>query len=89
MLVGVTREFLESIEKNVIYQRPAWRVDNALVDMHRDSVLLMSDHSLFTHGIEMPLRTCCVQRIIVTLCACGILEYVVAVVAIFLSVNNL
>ncbi|XP_022636729.1 inositol-pentakisphosphate 2-kinase isoform X2 [Vigna radiata var. radiata] len=50
MLVGVTREFLESIEKNVIYQRPAWRVDNALVDMHRDSVLLMSDHSLFTHG---------------------------------------
>ncbi|BAT77745.1 inositol-pentakisphosphate 2-kinase-like isoform X1 [Vigna umbellata] len=50
MLVGVTREFLESIEKNVIYQRPAWRVDNALVDMHRDSVLLLSDHSLFTHG---------------------------------------
>jgi len=58
MLVGVTREFLESIEKKVIYQRPAWRVDNALVDMHRDSVLLLSDHSLFTHGIEMPLRTC-------------------------------
>ncbi|XP_027908598.1 inositol-pentakisphosphate 2-kinase-like isoform X2 [Vigna unguiculata] len=50
MLVGVTREFLESIEKKVIYQRPAWRVDNALVDMHRDSVLLLSDHSLFTHG---------------------------------------
>jgi len=52
MLVGVTREFLESVEKNVIYQRPAWRVDNARVDMHRDSVLLLSDHSLFTHGIE-------------------------------------
>ncbi|KAL3022727.1 hypothetical protein AAZX31_04G029500 [Glycine max] len=50
MLVGVSREFLELVEKNVICQRPAWRVDNAQVDMHRDSVLLMSDHSLFTHG---------------------------------------
>lgn len=50
MLVGVTKEFLESIEKNVIYQRPSWRVDNARVDMQRDSVLLLSDHSLFTHG---------------------------------------
>ena len=58
MLVGVSREFLELVEKNVICQRPAWRVDNARVDMHRDSVLLMSDHSLFTHGIEMPLRAC-------------------------------
>lgn len=58
MLVGVSREFLELVEKNVIRQRPAWRVDNAQVDMHRDSVLLMSDHSLFTHGIEMPLRAC-------------------------------
>ena len=51
MLVEVPREFLELVEKNVIRQRPAWRVD-----MHRDSVLLMSDHSVFTHGIEMPLR---------------------------------
>ncbi|KAG5048062.1 hypothetical protein JHK85_009165 [Glycine max] len=37
MLVGVSREFLELVEKNVIRQRPAWRVDNAQVDMHRDS----------------------------------------------------
>ncbi|KAL5144466.1 Inositol-pentakisphosphate 2-kinase [Glycine soja] len=50
MLVEVPREFLELVEKNVIRQRPAWRVDNARVDMHRGSVLLMSDHSLFTHG---------------------------------------
>lgn len=56
MLVEVPREFLELVEKNVIRQRPAWRVDNARVDMHRGSVLLMSDHSVFTHGIEMPLR---------------------------------
>ncbi|XP_027354629.1 inositol-pentakisphosphate 2-kinase-like isoform X2 [Abrus precatorius] len=50
MLVRVSREFLELVEKNVICQRPAWRVDTAQVNMHRDSVLLMSDHSLFTHG---------------------------------------
>ncbi|RDX73590.1 Inositol-pentakisphosphate 2-kinase [Mucuna pruriens] len=50
MLVEVSSEFLELVEKNVICQRPAWRVDNAQVDMQRDSVLLMSDHSLFTHG---------------------------------------
>ncbi|KAL2342539.1 hypothetical protein Fmac_003824 [Flemingia macrophylla] len=50
MLNGVSKKFLESVEKNVICQRPAWRVDDAQVDMHRDSVLLMSDHSLFTHG---------------------------------------
>ncbi|KAF5747135.1 inositol-pentakisphosphate 2-kinase-like isoform X1 [Tripterygium wilfordii] len=46
----VSREFLESIEKKVIFQRPAWRVDAARVDMSRDSVLLMSDHSLFPLG---------------------------------------
>ncbi|XP_057434977.1 inositol-pentakisphosphate 2-kinase-like isoform X2 [Lotus japonicus] len=50
MHVLVSREFLESVEKNIIYQRPAWRVDSAQVDKHCDSVLLMSDHSLFTHG---------------------------------------
>ncbi|KAI4316844.1 hypothetical protein L6164_024784 [Bauhinia variegata] len=48
--VLVSREFLESIEKNVICQRPAWRVDTAQVDAHCDSVLLLSDHSLFPHG---------------------------------------
>ncbi|KAJ1378881.1 Inositol-pentakisphosphate 2-kinase, partial [Sesbania bispinosa] len=50
MHVRVSREFLESVEKNVICQRPAWRVDTAQVDMHCDSVLLMSDHSLFIPG---------------------------------------
>ncbi|KAK7310919.1 hypothetical protein RJT34_08718 [Clitoria ternatea] len=50
ILVQVSREFLELAEKNVICQRPVWRVDSAQVDMDRDSVLLMSDHSLFTHG---------------------------------------
>ncbi|XP_061350834.1 inositol-pentakisphosphate 2-kinase-like [Gastrolobium bilobum] len=50
MLVLVSREFLESVQKDVICQRPPWRVDTAQVDTHCDSVLLMSDHSLFTHG---------------------------------------
>ncbi|KAL2346308.1 hypothetical protein Fmac_000308 [Flemingia macrophylla] len=49
MLIGVSKKFLESVEKNVICQRLTWRVDDAQVDIHRDSVLLMSDHSLFTH----------------------------------------
>ncbi|XP_028766319.1 inositol-pentakisphosphate 2-kinase [Neltuma alba] len=50
MNVPVSREFLESVEKNFICQRPAFRVDTAQIDMHSDSVLLMSDHSLFPHG---------------------------------------
>ncbi|KEH36180.1 inositol-pentakisphosphate 2-kinase-like protein [Medicago truncatula] len=50
MHVKVSRGFLESIEKNVICQRPAGRVDTAQLDMHCDYVLLMSDHSIFTHG---------------------------------------
>ncbi|CAL0323823.1 unnamed protein product [Lupinus luteus] len=50
--VSVSREFLESVEKNVISQRPAWRVDAAGVDTHCDFGLLMSDHSLFAHGSQ-------------------------------------
>ncbi|XP_004500991.1 inositol-pentakisphosphate 2-kinase-like isoform X2 [Cicer arietinum] len=50
MHVQVSTGFLELVEKNVICQRPAWRVDTAQVDMHCDYVLLMSDHSLFAHG---------------------------------------
>ncbi|XP_065882022.1 inositol-pentakisphosphate 2-kinase-like [Euphorbia lathyris] len=45
--VPVSREFLQSIEKKVISQRPAWRVDAAKIDTQQDYVLLMSDHSLF------------------------------------------
>ncbi|GKU89971.1 hypothetical protein SLEP1_g4039 [Rubroshorea leprosula] len=50
MRVRVTKEFLESVEKNVICKRPAWRVDAAQVDTYCDSVLLISDHSLFPNG---------------------------------------
>ncbi|XP_061355396.1 inositol-pentakisphosphate 2-kinase-like [Gastrolobium bilobum] len=52
MHVLLTREFLESVEKNVTSQRPAWRVDAALIDTHCDFGLLMSDHSLFTDGSQ-------------------------------------
>ncbi|KAK1550330.1 hypothetical protein Q3G72_017362 [Acer saccharum] len=51
MRVLVSREFLESVKKNVICKRPAWRVDAAEVDTHSNSVLLMSDHTLFPHGM--------------------------------------
>ncbi|XP_004499186.1 inositol-pentakisphosphate 2-kinase-like isoform X2 [Cicer arietinum] len=51
----VTKEFLESVEKNVVSQRPAWRVDVSRVDTQCDFGLLMSDHSLFPDGTE----TCC------------------------------
>ncbi|KAK7291204.1 hypothetical protein RIF29_06159 [Crotalaria pallida] len=50
--VPVSREFLESVEKNVISQRPSWRVDAAGVDARCDFGLLMSDHSLFAHGTQ-------------------------------------
>ncbi|XP_010539888.1 PREDICTED: inositol-pentakisphosphate 2-kinase isoform X2 [Tarenaya hassleriana] len=46
----VAREFLESVEENVVSQRPSWRVDAAKVDTLRSSVLLMDDHTLFTCG---------------------------------------
>ncbi|KAJ8429816.1 hypothetical protein Cgig2_004400 [Carnegiea gigantea] len=45
----VSRKFLESIERNVLCQRPGWRVSAAKVLTCSDSVLLMSDHSLFPY----------------------------------------
>ncbi|WVY92203.1 hypothetical protein V8G54_037717 [Vigna mungo] len=54
MHILVTREFLELVEKNVTGQRPLWRVDAARVDTECDFGLLISDHSLFTHGSPRP-----------------------------------
>ncbi|XVE56087.1 hypothetical protein DITRI_Ditri03aG0209100 [Diplodiscus trichospermus] len=50
MRVLVTKEFLESVEKNVTCHRPAWRVDSSQVDMNRNSALIISDHSIFPNG---------------------------------------
>lgn len=49
--VSVSRDFLESIEKNVQSQRPTWRIDAASVDILCDSALLMSDHSVFPQAM--------------------------------------
>ncbi|KAL2892723.1 Inositol-pentakisphosphate 2-kinase [Bienertia sinuspersici] len=48
--IHVSRAFLESLERNALPQRPGWRVDAAKVDCCVDSVLLMSDHSVFPHS---------------------------------------
>ncbi|KAK8696168.1 hypothetical protein V6N13_001305 [Hibiscus sabdariffa] len=48
--VHVTKEFLLSVEKNVTCRRPACRIDSSQVDVNRDSVLIISDHSVFMNG---------------------------------------
>ncbi|KAK1280509.1 Inositol-pentakisphosphate 2-kinase [Acorus gramineus] len=48
--VSVTRGFLESVEKSVLAQRPAWRVSASRVNTLCDSALLISDHS-HTSGV--------------------------------------
>uniref|UniRef100_A0A7N0VI84 Inositol-pentakisphosphate 2-kinase n=1 Tax=Kalanchoe fedtschenkoi TaxID=63787 RepID=A0A7N0VI84_KALFE len=50
--VRVSVDFLESIDKNVLPHRPAWRVDAARVNPLCDSALLISDHSVFHHGAK-------------------------------------
>lgn len=50
--VQVTREFLESIHNGVLFQRPSWRAENARVNTQCDSAILMSDHSIFPHGVH-------------------------------------
>lgn len=65
--VTVTREFLESVEENVRSRRPAWRVDAAKVDTHCDSVLLLSDHSIFPRGNYDLLKLKTKKRRIITI----------------------
>ncbi|XP_028087950.1 inositol-pentakisphosphate 2-kinase-like isoform X1 [Camellia sinensis] len=48
--VLVTQEFLELVEKNVLCQRPASRVDAAKVNTLCNSALVISDHSVFPRG---------------------------------------
>lgn len=49
--VPVSREFLEAVERNVCSNRPSWRVDAATVNVLCDYALLISDHSIFHHGM--------------------------------------
>lgn len=46
--VLVSRDFLELVQKNVLSNRPAWRVNASAIDTSADSALLISDHSLFS-----------------------------------------
>jgi len=46
--VGVSRDFLELVEKNVLNSRPAWRVNASSIDNTADAALLIADHSLFS-----------------------------------------
>ncbi|CAO2044088.1 unnamed protein product [Urochloa humidicola] len=46
--VGVTEDFLELVEKNVLNSRPAWRVNASSIDKTADAALLIADHSLFS-----------------------------------------
>lgn len=48
--VHVSRDFLELVEKNVLCQRPSWRVDAAKVNTLCNAALLISDHSVFPRG---------------------------------------
>lgn len=49
--VLVAKEFLESVEKNVRCQRPAWRVNDVKADTQCVSALILSDLSLFPHSV--------------------------------------
>ncbi|CAJ2675632.1 unnamed protein product [Trifolium pratense] len=57
----VTKEFLETVEKNVLSQRPASRVDDSRVDTQCDFGLLMSDHSIFPHGNQESIPSISVE----------------------------
>uniref|UniRef100_A0A0E0DJI2 Inositol-pentakisphosphate 2-kinase IPK1 n=1 Tax=Oryza meridionalis TaxID=40149 RepID=A0A0E0DJI2_9ORYZ len=46
--VRVSKNFFELAGKNVLDNRPAWRVNASAIDAGADSALLISDHTLFS-----------------------------------------
>ena len=52
--VGVSRDFLELVQKNVLKSRPAWRVNASSIDNTADAALLIADHSLFSGKLSIP-----------------------------------
>ncbi|KAI7741629.1 hypothetical protein M8C21_017638 [Ambrosia artemisiifolia] len=48
--VLVSGDFLEALGKNILSQRPSWRVNDADVNTQCDYALLISDHSVFPQG---------------------------------------
>ncbi|XP_027149687.1 inositol-pentakisphosphate 2-kinase-like [Coffea eugenioides] len=61
MRILVSKEFLVAIEKKVLSQRPSWRVKAAKVNPLCDSVLLISDHSVFLPGTLKGEFSLCVE----------------------------
>ncbi|KAG6423160.1 hypothetical protein SASPL_113548 [Salvia splendens] len=59
--VLVSREFLEAVDNKVLCQRPSWRVDAARINPLHDSVLLISDHSVFPHFSDSLREDFCVS----------------------------
>ncbi|KAF6146485.1 hypothetical protein GIB67_037785 [Kingdonia uniflora] len=51
ILILLERQFLEAVKNNILCQGPAWRVNASKVNPLYDSVLLISDHSIFPDGI--------------------------------------
>ncbi|KAG5543317.1 hypothetical protein RHGRI_016146 [Rhododendron griersonianum] len=49
--VHVSRDFLESVEMNVLCQSPSWGVDAANPNTICNVALLISDHPVFPRGI--------------------------------------
>jgi len=52
--VGISRDFLELVQKNVLNSRPAWRVNASSIDNTADAALLIADHSLFSGKLSIP-----------------------------------
>ncbi|XP_057974166.1 inositol-pentakisphosphate 2-kinase-like isoform X2 [Malania oleifera] len=50
--IHVSKDFLESVDKNVHSWRPAWRVGTAKINISCYSALLISDHSIFPDSLE-------------------------------------
>jgi hypothetical protein len=46
--IGVSRGFLELVEKNVLDSRPTWRANASSIDSTANVALLIADHSLFS-----------------------------------------
>lgn len=50
--IFVSRDFLNSVRKDVLSWRPSWRVDDADVNTQCDHALLISDHSVFPQALH-------------------------------------
>jgi hypothetical protein len=52
--IGISRGFLELVEKNVLDSRPTWRVNASSIDSTANVALLIADHSLFSGKLLHP-----------------------------------